>query len=104
MIAAVEKGNPVNESEIPPPVAIGAPTATSRPAVPSRPAPPVPSCPEGETETTTLPMASFDAVTPSSEEEQSSSTSAPTLRDLPSPDETPAKLSKLRPTDCKFYS
>ncbi|XP_027877233.1 coiled-coil and C2 domain-containing protein 1B [Xiphophorus couchianus] len=99
MIAAVEKGNPVNESEIPPPVATGAPTATSRPAVPSRPAPPVPLRPERETETTTLPTASPDAVTPSSEEERSSSTSVPTLRDLPSPDETPAKLSKLRPTD-----
>uniref|UniRef100_A0A3B5MWQ6 C2 domain-containing protein n=1 Tax=Xiphophorus couchianus TaxID=32473 RepID=A0A3B5MWQ6_9TELE len=74
MIAAVEKGNPVNESEIPPPVATGAPTATSRPAVPSRPAPPVPLRPERETETTTLPTASPDAVTPSSEEERSSST------------------------------
>uniref|UniRef100_A0A3B5MQU0 C2 domain-containing protein n=1 Tax=Xiphophorus couchianus TaxID=32473 RepID=A0A3B5MQU0_9TELE len=92
MIAAVEKGNPVNESEIPPPVATGAPTATSRPAVPSRPAPPVPLRPERETETTTLPTASPDAVTPSSEEERSSSTSVPTLRDLPSPDETPAML------------
>uniref|UniRef100_A0A3P9PWZ3 Coiled-coil and C2 domain containing 1B n=1 Tax=Poecilia reticulata TaxID=8081 RepID=A0A3P9PWZ3_POERE len=103
MIAAVKKGKPVNESEIPPPVATGAPTAAPRPAVPSRPAPPVPSRSERETETTTLPTASPDAVTPSSEEEQSSSAaSVPTLSDRPSPEETPAKLSKPQPTDCKI--
>ncbi|XP_054914223.1 coiled-coil and C2 domain-containing protein 1B [Poeciliopsis prolifica] len=95
MIAAVKKGKPVSESEIPPPVATGAPTAASRPAVPSRPAPPVPLRPEGKPETTTPPTA----VTPSSEEEQTSSTSVLTLNDLPSPEETPATLSKPRPTD-----
>ncbi|XP_014864314.1 PREDICTED: coiled-coil and C2 domain-containing protein 1B isoform X1 [Poecilia mexicana] len=99
MIAAVKKGKPVNESEIPPPVATGAPTATPRPAVPSRPAPPVPSRPERETETTTLPTASPDAVTPGSEEERSSAASVATLSDRPSPEETPAELSKPRPTD-----
>ncbi|KAM7379683.1 hypothetical protein PAMP_005217 [Pampus punctatissimus] len=60
MLAAVKKGRPVNEAEIPPPVATGAPTAASRPAVPQRPAPPVPLRPEptpsdqqGESEATT---------------------------------------------------
>uniref|UniRef100_A0A671VG28 Coiled-coil and C2 domain containing 1B n=1 Tax=Sparus aurata TaxID=8175 RepID=A0A671VG28_SPAAU len=46
MLAAVKKGRPVDEAEIPPPVATGAPSAASRPAVPQRPAPPVPSPPE----------------------------------------------------------
>ncbi|KAM4557537.1 coiled-coil and C2 domain-containing protein 1B [Fundulus diaphanus] len=85
MIASVKKGKPVNEAEIPPPVATGAPSAASRPAVPARPAPPVPSHPEpaqqGETET---PAA---AITPSSEEERSSSATVPTLSNLPSPEE-----------------
>uniref|UniRef100_A0A668A1B8 Coiled-coil and C2 domain containing 1B n=1 Tax=Myripristis murdjan TaxID=586833 RepID=A0A668A1B8_9TELE len=43
MLAAVKKGRAVNEAEIPPPVASGAP---SRPAVPQRPPPPVPSPPQ----------------------------------------------------------
>ncbi|KAM4728396.1 coiled-coil and C2 domain-containing protein 1B isoform 2-T2 [Anableps anableps] len=102
MIAAVKKGKPVNESEIPPPVATGAPSATSRPTVPARPAPPIPSRPDGETETTALPTAVPDAITPSSEEERSSSTSVPTLSNLPSPEEPPvgtAKLTKPSLTD-----
>uniref|UniRef100_A0A669F5S0 Coiled-coil and C2 domain containing 1B n=1 Tax=Oreochromis niloticus TaxID=8128 RepID=A0A669F5S0_ORENI len=45
MLAAVKKGRSVNEAEIPPPVATGAPSTDPRPAVPARPAPPVPSPP-----------------------------------------------------------
>uniref|UniRef100_A0A8C8DTP4 Coiled-coil and C2 domain containing 1B n=1 Tax=Oryzias sinensis TaxID=183150 RepID=A0A8C8DTP4_9TELE len=41
MMAAVKTGKPINEAEIPPPVATGAPNAAPRPA-----APPVPSAPE----------------------------------------------------------
>uniref|UniRef100_A0A669EKJ9 Coiled-coil and C2 domain-containing protein 1B n=1 Tax=Oreochromis niloticus TaxID=8128 RepID=A0A669EKJ9_ORENI len=46
MLAAVKKGRSVNEAEIPPPVATGAPSTDPRPAVPARPAPPVPSPPQ----------------------------------------------------------
>ncbi|XP_044075924.1 coiled-coil and C2 domain-containing protein 1B isoform X2 [Siniperca chuatsi] len=94
MLAAAKKGRPVNEAEIPPPVATGAPSAASKPAVPRRPAPPVPSPPEstpsdqqGESEATTPPPAVPDIVTPSSEEEQSSSATLPTLSSVPSPEE-----------------
>uniref|UniRef100_A0A8C5GSP7 Coiled-coil and C2 domain-containing protein 1B n=1 Tax=Gouania willdenowi TaxID=441366 RepID=A0A8C5GSP7_GOUWI len=45
MLAAVKKGRPVNEAEIPPLVATGAPSADTKPPVPARPAPPVPSPP-----------------------------------------------------------
>ncbi|MED6294890.1 hypothetical protein CHARACLAT_025743 [Characodon lateralis] len=106
MLAAVKKGKPVNESEIPPPVATGDPVAASQPAVPARPAPPVPSRPDGaqqgETEATTLPTAVSDAMTLSSEEEQSSSATIPTLSNLPSPEEPPvgtADLTKASLTD-----
>ncbi|XP_047224206.1 coiled-coil and C2 domain-containing protein 1B isoform X1 [Girardinichthys multiradiatus] len=106
MLAAVKKGKPVNESEIPPPVATGDPVAASQPAVPARPAPPVPSRPDraqqGETEATTLPTAVPDAMTLSSEEEQSSSATIPTLSNLPSPEEPPvgtADLTKASLTD-----
>uniref|UniRef100_A0A3Q1GC44 Coiled-coil and C2 domain containing 1B n=1 Tax=Acanthochromis polyacanthus TaxID=80966 RepID=A0A3Q1GC44_9TELE len=57
MLAAVNKGRPVNEAEIPPPVATGAPSAAPRPAVPARPPPPAPSPPEAtqqEESSTTL--------------------------------------------------
>uniref|UniRef100_A0AAQ5ZNG7 DM14 domain-containing protein n=1 Tax=Amphiprion ocellaris TaxID=80972 RepID=A0AAQ5ZNG7_AMPOC len=58
MLAAVKKGRPVNEAEIPPPVATGAPSAAPRPVVPARPPPPVPLPPEPtqqeESSTTTL--------------------------------------------------
>uniref|UniRef100_A0A7N8YI60 Coiled-coil and C2 domain-containing protein 1B n=1 Tax=Mastacembelus armatus TaxID=205130 RepID=A0A7N8YI60_9TELE len=37
MLAAVKKGKPVNEAEIPPPVATGAQSAAPRPTVPARP-------------------------------------------------------------------
>ncbi|XP_015247023.1 PREDICTED: coiled-coil and C2 domain-containing protein 1B [Cyprinodon variegatus] len=92
MLAALKKGKPVNESEIPPPVATGAPSTVSRPAAPVRPAPPVPSPPDPaqqeEIETTTLPSAVPDIVTPSSEE-GGSSTSILTASNLPSPEELP---------------
>uniref|UniRef100_A0A671VF35 Coiled-coil and C2 domain-containing protein 1B n=1 Tax=Sparus aurata TaxID=8175 RepID=A0A671VF35_SPAAU len=78
MLAAVKKGRPVDEAEIPPPVATGAPSAASRPAVPQRPAPPVPSPPESspsDEKEKSVP----EIVTPSSEEEQSSTSAHPTL-------------------------
>ncbi|KAM6920867.1 coiled-coil and C2 domain-containing protein 1B isoform 3-T3 [Lycodopsis pacificus] len=91
MLAGIKKGRPVNEAEIPPPVATGAPTAASRPAVPHRPAPPVPSPSEpspsdqqGESEAT---PAVPEILTPSSEEEQSSSAALPSLSTVPSPEE-----------------
>ncbi|XP_070701874.1 coiled-coil and C2 domain-containing protein 1B [Pempheris klunzingeri] len=94
MLTAVKKGRPVNEAEIPPPVATGAPSAESRPAVPHRPAPPAPSPPEstssdeqGQLEATTPQPAVPEIVTPSSEEEQSSSATLPTLSSVPSPEE-----------------
>ncbi|XP_017266457.1 coiled-coil and C2 domain-containing protein 1B isoform X2 [Kryptolebias marmoratus] len=62
MLAALKKGKPVNESEIPPPVAAGAQSAVPQPAAPVRPAPPPP-----EPEAATPPS---DAVTPSGEEER----------------------------------
>uniref|UniRef100_A0AAX7T1G4 DM14 domain-containing protein n=1 Tax=Astatotilapia calliptera TaxID=8154 RepID=A0AAX7T1G4_ASTCA len=71
MLGAVKKGRPVNEAEIPPPVAIGAPSAAPRPAVPARPAPPVPSPPQPsqsrESEATSPQSpAAPDVITPSS--------------------------------------
>jgi len=71
MLAAVKKGRPVNEAEIPPPVATGDPSAAPRPAVPARPAPPVPSPPEPtQPEVTTPPPAVPEIITPCSEEER----------------------------------
>ncbi|XP_054479145.1 coiled-coil and C2 domain-containing protein 1B isoform X2 [Anoplopoma fimbria] len=106
MLAGVKKGRPVNEAEIPPPVATGAPSAASQPAAPHRPAPPVPSHPErtppdqqGESEAT---PAVPQIVTPSSEEEQSSSATSPTLSSVPSPEEQteePAVQRQTSPTD-----
>ncbi|XP_035525913.1 coiled-coil and C2 domain-containing protein 1B isoform X2 [Morone saxatilis] len=84
MLAAVKKGRPVNEAEIPPPVATGAPSDASRPAAPQRPPPPVPSPPESSpSDQPAVP----EIVTPSSEEEQSSSSSLPALSSVPSPEE-----------------
>ncbi|XP_069014043.1 LOW QUALITY PROTEIN: coiled-coil and C2 domain-containing protein 1B [Embiotoca jacksoni] len=95
MLAAVKKGRPVNEAEIPPPVATGTPSAAPpppppRPAVPARPAPPAPSPPEPaqreDAAVTTLPPpAAPDIVTPGSEEEPSSAATTPALSNLPSP-------------------
>lgn len=84
MLAAVKKGRAVNEAEIPPPVATGAPSAPPRPAVPQRAPPPVPS-PPGSTPSE-QPEES-EIVTPTSEEEKSSSTSLPPLSNVPSPEE-----------------
>ncbi|XP_037537801.1 coiled-coil and C2 domain-containing protein 1B [Nematolebias whitei] len=81
MLAALKKGKPVNESEIPPPVATGAPEAASRP-------PPSESARQEESEATTPPSAAPDAVASSSKEEQSSS-APPALSSLPSPEEQP---------------
>eukprot|EP00064_Thunnus_orientalis_P016969 superscaffoldBa00003487_g17042 len=109
MLAAVKKGRPVNEAEIPPPVATGAPKVAPRPAVPQRAPPPVPSRPkptppdqQGESETATSPPAVPEIVTPSSEEEHSSSATLPTPSSLPSPEqdtEAPADLSPAGQTD-----
>lgn len=107
MLAAVKKGRPVNEAEIPPPVATGAPSTASRPAVPQRPAPPVPSAPEstpegqpGESEATPP-----EIITPSSEEEQSSSSTLPALSSIPSPEEPTEEPADQRRTiqTCEFY-
>ncbi|XP_039999794.1 coiled-coil and C2 domain-containing protein 1B isoform X2 [Xiphias gladius] len=101
MLAAVYKGRPVNEAEIPPPVATGAPRAPPRPAVPPRPAPPVPSRPERspsdqqeKSEATTPPAAVPEIITPTSEEEQSSST----LSSVPSPEKQTEELADLPQT------
>uniref|UniRef100_A0A3B4Z2T5 Coiled-coil and C2 domain-containing protein 1B n=1 Tax=Seriola lalandi dorsalis TaxID=1841481 RepID=A0A3B4Z2T5_SERLL len=77
MLAAVKKGRPVNEAEIPPPVATGA--SAPRPAVPARP--------QEESEATTPTPSVPEIVMPTSEEEQSSSTTAPSLSSVPSPEE-----------------
>lgn len=110
MIAAVKKGKAVHESEIPPPVATGDPSSASRPPVPKRPAPPIPSRPDpdqqGEAEITSLPTAESDVITPSSEEEPSSSFTVTTLGNTPSPEEPSvetADLTKTSPTDGRFY-
>ncbi|XP_054870313.1 coiled-coil and C2 domain-containing protein 1B isoform X2 [Amphiprion ocellaris] len=86
MLAAVKKGRPVNEAEIPPPVATGAPSAAPRPVVPARPPPPVPLPPEPtqQEESSTTTLAVPTVVTPSSEDEQSS---LPAVSSLPSPEE-----------------
>nr|XP_046263639.1 coiled-coil and C2 domain-containing protein 1B isoform X2 [Scatophagus argus] len=86
MLAAVKKGRPVNEAEIPPPVATGASSAAPRPAVPQRPAPPVPPPPES-TSSDQQGQPAPEIITPSSEEEQSSSSTPPTLNSVPSPEE-----------------
>ncbi|XP_034468357.1 coiled-coil and C2 domain-containing protein 1B isoform X2 [Hippoglossus hippoglossus] len=93
MLVAVRKGRPVDEAEIPPPVATGAQRDTPRPAVPARPAPPVPSSPQSpdqpgeQSEATTPRPAAPEIVTPTSDEEQSSSATASHLSSVPSPEE-----------------
>ncbi|CAJ1072540.1 coiled-coil and C2 domain-containing protein 1B isoform X1 [Xyrichtys novacula] len=95
MLAAVKKGRAVNEAEIPPPVATGAPSAPSRPAVPQRPPPPVPSPPES---TPPEKPEESDVVTPSSEEEKSTSSTLPPLSNVPSPEEpTEEKMEVKQP-------
>lgn len=108
MLGAVKKGRPVNEAEIPLPVAIGAPSAAPRPAVPARPAPPVPSPPQPsqsrESEATSPQSpAAPDVITPSSEEEQSSSAALSTLSSLPSPQEqTDEEAADVSQSDGQF--
>ncbi|KAF3857965.1 hypothetical protein F7725_011166 [Dissostichus mawsoni] len=102
MVAAVKKGKPVNEAEIPPPVSSGAPSAAPPPPAARRPPPPVPSppepCPsdqEGGSEVTTPPPAVPEIITPSEEEQSSSSLS---LSSVPSPEE-PADRAQSSPSD-----
>uniref|UniRef100_A0A8D3ALF8 Coiled-coil and C2 domain-containing protein 1B n=1 Tax=Scophthalmus maximus TaxID=52904 RepID=A0A8D3ALF8_SCOMX len=96
MLAAVKKGRPVNEAEIPPPVSTGAPSARPAPPVPPRPEP-TPSAQQEESEAATLPPAVPKIVTPTSKEEQSSTTSTttttttPLLSSAPSPEEQAQK-------------
>ncbi|XP_028327760.1 coiled-coil and C2 domain-containing protein 1B isoform X1 [Gouania willdenowi] len=99
MLAAVKKGRPVNEAEIPPLVATGAPSADTKPPVPARPAPPVPSPPlPTQHKVTTPPPPVPVIVTVSSEEQQASSVTPPTLSS-PSPVEESNVLSPTGPTD-----
>ncbi|XP_040027217.2 coiled-coil and C2 domain-containing protein 1B isoform X2 [Gasterosteus aculeatus] len=88
MLAGIKKGRPVNEADIPPPVAAGAPSAAPPPAVPRRPAPPAPSPPEP---TASVRGAESEAAPeiarPSSEEEPSSPPTLPPLIGVPSPEE-----------------
>uniref|UniRef100_A0A3Q3X3Y0 Coiled-coil and C2 domain-containing protein 1B n=1 Tax=Mola mola TaxID=94237 RepID=A0A3Q3X3Y0_MOLML len=95
MLAAVKKGRPVNEADIPPPVATGASSVKSGPAVPQRPAPPVPSPPESTPSDKPVP----DIVTPSSEEEKLSSSTLPTRSIVPSPKETTEASAEQPHTD-----
>lgn len=91
MLAAVKKGRSVNEAEIPPPVATGAPSVAPAPPVATQPSPPEPSPPSNSSESTPLdqPAQSLpEIITPSSEEEQPSSSSLPAPRPVPSPEET----------------
>lgn len=87
-MAGIKKGRPVNEADIPPPVAAGAPSAAPPPAVPRRPAPPAPSPPEP---TASVRGAESEAAPeiarPSSEEEPSSPPTLPPLIGVPSPEE-----------------
>uniref|UniRef100_A0A674MM16 Coiled-coil and C2 domain-containing protein 1B n=1 Tax=Takifugu rubripes TaxID=31033 RepID=A0A674MM16_TAKRU len=84
MLTAAKKGRPVNEAEIPPPVATGAHSADSGSAVPQRPAPPVPSRPP--------PDSSPPGPDASREEEQSSSSAEATPSTAPSPEEMTGEL------------
>ncbi|XP_060901140.1 coiled-coil and C2 domain-containing protein 1B isoform X3 [Labrus mixtus] len=96
MVAAVKKGRGVNEAEIPPPVATGAPTEPSRPAVPQRLPPPVPSRRES---TPSDQQEKSEVVTPGSEEEKSSSSTLPTLSNAPSPEEPTEEPARQPLTD-----
>ncbi|XP_029971298.1 coiled-coil and C2 domain-containing protein 1B isoform X2 [Salarias fasciatus] len=94
MLAAVKKGRPVNEAEIPPPVATGAATAAaptapptaaaSKPTVPARPPPAVPP---RQKPASSPPPAVPVVVTPSGEEEPSPSETPPPPSGLPTPEE-----------------
>ncbi|XP_041659652.1 coiled-coil and C2 domain-containing protein 1B isoform X2 [Cheilinus undulatus] len=97
MLAAVKKGRAVNEAEIPPPVATGAPSAPSRPAVPQRPPPPIPS--PLEPTPADKQGESSEVVTPSSEEEKSSSSAVPDQSNVPTPEEPAEETAKQPQTD-----
>lgn len=88
MLTAAKKGRPVNEAEIPPPVATGAHSADSGSAVPQRPAPPVPSRPPPDSSPPGQPVQS-DAPR---EEERSPSSSEATPSAAPSPGGTTGEL------------
>ncbi|KAM6918659.1 coiled-coil and C2 domain-containing protein 1B [Xenentodon cancila] len=99
MLAAVKRGRPVNEAEIPPPVATGAPSAPPRPAAPARPPPPVPSPPERTPEQEQSAAASPPVIiTPNSEEEESSAATLASLSSLPSPEEQTKEAADLAQT------
>ncbi|XP_060940186.1 coiled-coil and C2 domain-containing protein 1B isoform X2 [Limanda limanda] len=92
MLAGLKRGRPVDEAEIPPPVATGAQRDAPPPAVPARPAPPVPSSPESpdqseESDATTPSPAAPEVVTPTSDEKQWSSAPPSHLSSVPSPEE-----------------
>lgn len=90
MLAAVKKGRSVNEAEIPPPVATGAPSVAPAPFVATQPSPPEPSPTSNSSESSPVdqPAQSLpEIVTPSSEEEQPSSSSLPVPRPVPTPEE-----------------
>lgn len=95
MLAAAKKGRPVNEAEIPPPVATGAQSTSSGSAVPWRPAPPIPSPPPSDSSPSEQPLPS-GAETPS--EEQSPSSGEPALSAAPSPEEPTEEPAGQPPT------
>lgn len=86
MLAAAKKGRPVNEAEIPPPVATGAQSTNTGSAVPQRPAPPIPSPPLSESSPSQQPMHSGPET---SSGERSASSAEPSLRAAPPPGEPP---------------
>lgn len=89
MLTAANKGQPVNEAEMPPPVATGAHSTNSGSAVPQRPAPPVPPRPPPDSSPPGQPVQSRPD--PSREEEQLSSSAEAPLSAAPSPEETAAE-------------
>lgn len=94
MLTAVKKGRPVNEAEMPPPVATGAQSTNCDAAVPQRPAPPVPSPPPSDPCPTGQPLHSGPDT--SGEEELSSASAEPALNAAPSP-EQPTEEPARRP-------
>lgn len=93
MLTAAKKGRPVNEAEIPPPVATGAHSTNSGSAVLQRPAPPVPSRPPPDSSPPGQPVQSRpDASREEEEEEESSSSAEATPSAAPSPEEMTGEL------------
>lgn len=85
MLTAVKNGRPVNEAEMPPPVATGARSTTCGAGVPQRPAPPVPSPPPADSCPTGQPVHSRPDA--SGEEELPPAPAAPAPDSAPSPEE-----------------